>query len=109
MARYIDAEALIKSIGCYDPVKWTHEYGKVVKLDDIENAPTADVRPNVGGEWIKCSDTAFYWKCSECGSYLFWRKEEYLLREEDSPNFCPNCGAEMLSGADMRKGESSGQ
>lgn len=45
------------------------------------------------GRWIKNSDTAFYWKCSECGAYLFWRKEEYLLNGE--PNYCPNCGADM--------------
>lgn len=47
------------------------------------------------GEWIKCSDTAFYWMCSECGAYLFWRKEKYLLRKDDEANFCPNCGADM--------------
>jgi rubrerythrin len=47
------------------------------------------------GRWEKDSDAAFYWKCSNCGAYLFWRKEEYLLRQEDKPNYCPNCGAKM--------------
>ena len=56
MARYIDADALIKSDESYNPVKWTHEYGKVVKLDDIKNAPTADVVERKKGEWIPCSE-----------------------------------------------------
>ena len=92
MARYIDANALIKSNGSYDPVKWTHEYGKVVKLDDIENAPTADARPNVRGEWIRKAEWLWQgYECSSCGYEIASRT-----------NFCPNCGAEMLSGADMR-------
>lgn len=48
------------------------------------------------GIWIKDCNVAFYWKCSECGAYLFWRKEDYLLRENDNPNYCPNCGAKMV-------------
>ena len=56
---------------------------------------TSEVAPVVHGEWEKDSDVAFFWKCSECGCYLFCRKEEYLLRNEDEPNYCPNCGAKM--------------
>lgn len=47
------------------------------------------------GKWIKNCNVAFYWKCSECGSYLICSKEDYLLRENDYPNYCPNCGADM--------------
>jgi hypothetical protein len=49
------------------------------------------------GKWIKDCNVAFYWKCSECGAYLFWRKEDYLLRKNDNLNYCPNCGADMRS------------
>ena len=87
MARYIDAEALIKRIECYDPVKWTHEYGKVVKLDDIESAPTADVRPNVRGEWVAVNIDVQAWtvQCSNCKCVGLYGKTA----------FCPNCGACM--------------
>ena len=55
----------------------------------------ADVVERKRGKWIKDCNVAFFWKCSECGAYIFWRKEEYLLRNEDEPNYCPNCGADM--------------
>ncbi len=45
------------------------------------------------GKWDKDSDMAFYWKCSECGAYLFWRHEEFMVN--GNPNYCPNCGAQM--------------
>lgn len=60
----------------------------------IESAPTIEPEQK-RGRWIKDCNVAFYWKCSECGAYLFWRKEDYLLRENDNPNYCPNCGARM--------------
>lgn len=61
----------------------------------VDDVSAADVAPVVHGRWEKNCDVAFFWKCSECGCYLFWRKEEYLLRNEDEPNYCPNCGARM--------------
>ena len=65
-----------------------HEAAKLVSITD----------PVKHGRWNKDSDAAFYWRCSECGCYLFWRKEDYLLRHEDEPNYCPNCGAKMDGG-----------
>ena len=50
------------------------------------------------GEWIKDCKVAFHWECSECGAFISWNKEEYLLRSEDEPNYCPNCGAKMDGG-----------
>jgi rubrerythrin len=47
------------------------------------------------GKWDKDSDMAFYWKCSECGAYLFWRYEEFMVN--GNPHFCPYCGAQMES------------
>ena len=45
------------------------------------------------GKWDKDSNMAFYWKCSECGAYLFWRHEDFIVN--GNPNYCPNCGADM--------------
>ena len=49
---------------------------------DIEDIPSADVRPVVRGRWKIIS---IYIKCLECG-------ERFILTPQ---NFCPNCGADM--------------
>ena len=69
--------------------------GELSLKETIDSVPSVDVIERKRGKWIKDCDTAFFWKCSECGAYIFWRKEEYLLRNEDEPNYCPNCGADM--------------
>lgn len=89
MARYIEADALIKE---YDRVHvWMS--GGARKL--IKNAPTADARENTKAKWQWLSSTydrtpcemLFY--CSNCHCQVIthnlnpWEK------------FCPNCGADM--------------
>lgn len=63
--------------------------------EELKNSPILIEPERKTGRWITDSDVAFHWKCSECGSYLFWDKEKYLLREEDELNYCPNCGCAM--------------
>lgn len=56
-------------------------------LDDVENFPAADVRPNVTGRWIRKHHNMMGPAtpcCSECGKF------EPMVR-----NFYPNCGADM--------------
>ena len=87
MARYIDADALMKElereVELADDWKTAHEIHNVVKY-----FPTADVVEQKHGEWINTRQDApmfgFYY-CSLCG------------RRRTSPqdNFCPNCGADM--------------
>ena len=64
--------------------------GKLVKLaplEDIIKVPTADVRENVKGKWIKKKGSLWSLAtCSVCGE---------LSVEGDKP-FCPNCGAQMI-------------
>ena len=48
----------------------------------IEKMPSADVRENVRGEWIKDGRK---WMCDKCGELVY----------DDDHNFCPNCGADM--------------
>lgn len=72
----------------------------------LNEIKTADVRENVKGEWFVDSDGRL--KCSNClkipineirikGNLVYDMKPIKKLMK-----FCPNCGAEMLSGADMR-------
>lgn len=57
----------------------------------LNDTPTADVRENVHGEWIKVYDkwgdivtTVEGYKCSICDYF-----------NTDNDNYCPNCGAKM--------------
>ena len=91
MTEYIKREDAIETFytatGDGDKADWA--------VGVIKSIPSADVVERKRGKWIKDCNVAFFWKCSECGAYIFWRKEEYLLRNEDEPNYCPNCGADM--------------
>ena len=49
---------------------------------DVADAPTADVRENVHGEWVETESV--YYICSLCGDDSYYES-----------NFCPNCGADM--------------
>lgn len=57
----------------------------------IDDIPTADVRPERHGKWIKkrsiYAQTGKFFECSCCG-----RQIETLSGEL---NYCPNCGAKM--------------
>ena len=83
MRRYIDADLLKDKTTRVNNI-WngtTNAEGK--GLDEIiDDIPTADVRENVKGEWIKIHWKAF--RCSECKGI-----SEYYT------DFCPNCGADM--------------
>ena len=85
MSRYIDADALMEEL---------LDSGWEYKVDQ---QPTADVRPNVRGEWIEpnrddvVSYGPGYKGCSNCGKAVWLGKWM---------NFCPNCGADMRGEAD---------
>ncbi len=89
--RLIDADELKKPVGSYNPVKFTHEYGYVIRLEDIDHAPTVD--PVKHGRWKKAyadheafGERPFYRYCSECCEVAVFPYK-----------FCPNCGASMES------------
>lgn len=81
MSKYIEVDAVMRElereVELADDWKTAHEIANVVKY-----FPTADVRPNVHGEWAKICWKAF--RCSECKNI-----SEYYT------DFCPNCGADM--------------
>lgn len=58
----------------------------------IDDAPEADVRPVMRGEWIPTCIYDYYYKCSACGEIGPLEPQgEGVFRF----NFCPNCGADM--------------
>lgn len=88
--RLIDADAL---------KEWIDEYVSVFKKSDnkdikgyIEHQPTIEPKR---GEWKRrIVDNGFNadWVCSECGYRVKTDFVDY--------NYCPNCGARMLKGAE---------
>lgn len=72
-------------------------------LDDVEDFPTADVRPVVYGEWINkrhgigwCSA-----ECSICGNHVGGRAIDTGFGFDYTfPKLCDNCGADMTGGGD---------
>lgn len=116
MAEYIEREAamltpvLPKEHRRYQTSNLDDVYaqGWADALDNLKNAPAADVAPVVHGRWEWfCEDTGtpitgyereWGWRCTHC-------KEE-LSDDYDDPDccpefrFCPNCGATMDGGTD---------
>lgn len=87
MRRYIDADKL-KEV--FDEHEDDYGYLHGDWEEFIDNAPTADVRENVRGEWIKLDDEPVYIiECSECGDKLL------NMIGQPLPKFCSNCGADM--------------
>lgn len=75
MSRYIDAESFFE------------EFEELDK-EPYNNYPTADVRENVKGHWIRFKNIA---ECSNCKAV--WYDNLDLITK--SWSFCPNCGADM--------------
>lgn len=88
MPRYIDADEIQYTMLYKE--NWITNTGvekQGVWKDDIDKMPTADVRENVKGKWIKKKGSLWSLAtCSVCGE---------LSVEGDKP-FCPNCGAQMI-------------
>lgn len=74
--------------------------GYAIAKDLIRNAPTADVKPVVHGEWIMDEYTHRY-RCSVCQAFqpydtVISYGEEYI--DYWDCNYCPDCGAIMREG-----------
>ncbi len=101
MARYIDADALIEQMEA-DAEHIDDYIAKMMlyaSIDDVKNAPTADVVERKRGEWIKIDkyDKESNVQCSVClEEFDYIDGVCYLCHGYELPLFCPNCGAEML-------------
>ena len=102
MSRYIDADALI--------AKWEEDIKHIPNasframmqgaINEVSNAPTADVVEVVHGKWIPRTNLPKQeiFICSACGG---WAYSPWIgSRKKPKPNwckykYCPNCGADM--------------
>ena len=104
MARYIDAEALIKKIFPYDTVdKAQYSINAKAVYEAIQSMPTEGVVEEAKhGEWMLYENPvtlSYQIKCSLCG----YKKEMSRNELECCPPYkCPNCEAKMDG---ERKGE----
>lgn len=67
-------------------------------LDNLKNAPVADVAPVVHGRWVTphWHNGGYCYNCSECGGEAMHR--EYQWARNGIYPICPNCGAIMDGG-----------
>ena len=107
MARYIDADKLLKDMECMVMHDTTCPMHISVTIEQIiEQAPTADVVEVKRGKWELYGDDdsldMVYW-CSCCRFHL---SEDLFYKGYENGNwiennvfkFCPNCGADMRGG-----------
>lgn len=83
--RLIELDALI------DSIDWDNDLQKWTLRGEPEDIPTVEAAPVVYGRWVYEPIEFTYEKdikCSVCGGY-----------EERTSNYCPNCGAKMMSNA----------
>ena len=88
MRRYIDADKIEYEDMLRPRGDGNYEECQIAYRDQIYDIPTADVRENVHGEWIDCTEDG-YVECPFCHSATNCdgNKEEL--------HFCFSCGAEM--------------
>ena len=104
MSRYIDADLL------QEDFKADHGGKRSLMID---TQPTADVRENVKGMWVKVVDrTEMYdkegvktwgmlFQCNQCGFVL-----NAIEGHTGQYNFCPNCGADMRGDNNGKRNDS---
>lgn len=83
MAEYIEKAALMGLIES-EARRWGDDYDCWQCLADIEDFPSADVRPVVRGRWVYHPDATWEYECDKCGCYV-----------PGEWNYCPDCGADM--------------
>ena len=108
MSEYISKEEAINKLKSKYSFYYTLGRHHVSELEDdintINKMQPADVRENVHGMWIDTAETIDYkygrhnyicHKCHEKATYFVGGTEDWWC--VDKPNFCPNCGANMIT------------
>ena len=91
MARYIDADALIRERTTFMQDEEAFDVS-VVLVTDIKLAPTADVAEVKHGHWIYHNDDLFPAESKQECSVCHEKEDQRYITNE---NYCPNCGAKM--------------
>lgn len=95
MSRLIDADAL-KPDYIVGSTSANTECYRYVSLEQIMNAPTADVRANVKGKWEVYNE---YRQTIDGRTFDGWRECSncHAMFALDTPNYdyCPDCGARL--------------
>ena len=97
---YISREELLKKERYLDDWNIDLSY---VDIEDVKSIPSADVRENINGEWIKIQsgdkdfpESIVCSKCKNENSHLdFNEHNESIGKVFVKSKFCPNCGADM--------------
>ena len=90
-------DAYVELMKCkdFDTDKLYHgNHYRKIAWDVVRSIPPADVVERKKGKWIEDESPychAYANKCSLCGEFNGYNPEKYNW----TPNFCPNCGAEM--------------
>ena len=82
MSKYINADELKEKLRC-----WELTDVFAIIEEKIDEMPSADIRENVHGKWIRTNPLTDTLECSLCGMQI-------PVPEMCSP-FCPLCGADM--------------
>ena len=104
MARLIDADALIASMGLENAVKWgnkdghqqEHSYSTLMRYEikrEIDSQPTVDAVSVKHGRW-GLSDYNGFCLCSVCRDCYI----DDTWTTTGKWQYCPNCGAKMDGG-----------
>lgn len=94
MARYIDADALMKEFRDFVRDSNNSDFATVPNWNDavslVGSAPTADVVERKRGKWVNnIHDMPI---CNQCG---YMTPYDRAIDDYEYGNYCPNCGAEM--------------
>ena len=89
MDEYIEREALLEKQYNASHSNWPQLAEMVVGVEDIEDAPAADVAPVVHAYWIPCDNGGYF--CSNCDNRAGFRFDL---------EYCPRCGAKMDGGVE---------
>lgn len=93
MAEYIDREKLKEAIreDAINSLQFCDPSALDLALMDVDEAPSADVRPVVRGRFVhdgpRFAGGVDWWHCSNCGSLVSGVETRFA--------FCPHCGADM--------------
>ena len=109
MAEYIEREAVLsvieyirtKYLVNYNrKTKWSQFWADTIRYFEkkVKSLPAADVVEVRHGEWFLVEYE--YLVCGKCGDWYYTGCESTAeakekLRNGDTPNYCPNCGAKM--------------